>query len=88
MQFTILTWSCFVVPDVHSVKVFSYNDLRKATQDFSGGNKIGEGGFGSVFRVNMHSISQHLISVLRRQHENPCLIIQFWLIRECLEMGP
>jgi hypothetical protein len=32
------------------VKVFSYNDLRKATQDFSGGNKIGEGGFGSVFR--------------------------------------
>jgi len=36
--------------DVHSVKVFSYNELRKATQDFSGGNKIGEGGFGSVFR--------------------------------------
>jgi len=36
--------------DVHSVKVFSYNELRKATQDFSGANKIGEGGFGSVFR--------------------------------------
>ncbi|CAN6229586.1 unnamed protein product [Urochloa humidicola] len=36
--------------DVHSVKVFSYNELRKATQDFSGTNKIGEGGFGSVFR--------------------------------------
>ncbi|EES12875.1 hypothetical protein BDA96_06G239200 [Sorghum bicolor] len=36
--------------DLHSVKVFSYNDLRKATQDFSGANKIGEGGFGSVFR--------------------------------------
>uniref|UniRef100_A0ACD5UEY8 Uncharacterized protein n=5 Tax=Avena sativa TaxID=4498 RepID=A0ACD5UEY8_AVESA len=35
---------------VHSVKVFSYNELRKATQDFSGANKIGEGGFGSVFR--------------------------------------
>nr|CAB3485778.1 unnamed protein product [Digitaria exilis] len=36
--------------DVHSVKVFSYNDLRKATQDFCGPNKIGEGGFGFVFR--------------------------------------
>jgi len=73
--------------DVHSVKVFSYNELRKATQDFSGGNKIGEGGFGSVFRVNMHNIFQHLIIVLNRQHENPWLIFQFWLIRECLKMG-
>lgn len=35
---------------VHRVKIFSYNELRKATQDFSGANKIGEGGFGSVFR--------------------------------------
>jgi hypothetical protein len=38
------------------VKVFSYNELRKATLDFSGANKIGEGGFGSVFRVNMHEL--------------------------------
>ena len=87
MRFSILTCSCFVVPDVHSVKVFSYNELRKATQDFSGGNKIGEGGFGSVFRVNMHNIFQHLIVFLGRQHENPWLIFQFWLIRECLKMG-
>uniref|UniRef100_K3ZIU5 Protein kinase domain-containing protein n=1 Tax=Setaria italica TaxID=4555 RepID=K3ZIU5_SETIT len=36
--------------DVHSIKVFSYSELRKATQDFSGANKIGEGAFGSVFR--------------------------------------
>jgi hypothetical protein len=43
----------FFFPDLHSVKVFSYSELRKATQDFSGANKIGEGGFGSVFRVNM-----------------------------------
>ncbi|XP_062185564.1 cold-responsive protein kinase 1-like isoform X2 [Phragmites australis] len=35
---------------VHRVKIFSYNELRKATQGFSGANKIGEGGFGSVFR--------------------------------------
>jgi serine/threonine protein kinase len=38
------------------VKIFSYSELRKATHDFSGANKIGEGGFGSVFRVNMSYI--------------------------------
>ncbi|XP_062190937.1 cold-responsive protein kinase 1-like [Phragmites australis] len=35
---------------VNKVKVFSYSEMRKATHDFSGANKIGEGGFGSVFR--------------------------------------
>ena len=45
---------CFFVSGVHSVKVFSYSELRKATHNFSGANKIGEGGFGSVFRVSMH----------------------------------
>lgn len=40
----------------HRVKIFSYSELRKATHDFSGANKIGEGGFGSVFRVNMSYI--------------------------------
>lgn len=33
------------------MKAFSYSELRKATHDFSGANKVGEGGFGSVFRV-------------------------------------
>lgn len=32
------------------VRIFSYSEMRKATHDFSGANKIGEGGFGSVFR--------------------------------------
>nr|TKW08470.1 hypothetical protein SEVIR_6G030000v2 [Setaria viridis] len=34
----------------NKVKVFSYSEMRKATHSFSGANKIGEGGFGSVFR--------------------------------------
>ncbi|TVU02110.1 hypothetical protein EJB05_52476 [Eragrostis curvula] len=34
----------------NKVKVFSYNEMRKATHGFSGASKIGEGGFGSVFR--------------------------------------
>ena len=33
------------------MKIFSYSEMRKATHDFSRANKIGEGGFGSVFRV-------------------------------------
>lgn len=33
------------------MKIFSYHEMRKATHDFSRANKIGEGGFGSVFRV-------------------------------------
>ncbi|WVZ94616.1 hypothetical protein U9M48_040486 [Paspalum notatum var. saurae] len=34
----------------NKVKIFSYSEMRKATHDFSRANKIGEGGFGSVFR--------------------------------------
>ena len=30
---------------------FSYAELRSATDDFSPSNKLGEGGFGPVFKV-------------------------------------
>ena len=30
---------------------FDYEDLREATDDFDVKNKIGEGGFGQVFKV-------------------------------------
>ncbi|KAI5571868.1 hypothetical protein POPTR_011G142100v4 [Populus trichocarpa] len=35
---------------VHNVKCYSYKELRNATEDFSTANKIGEGGFGSVYK--------------------------------------
>lgn len=35
-------------------RVFSYNELKVATQGFK--NKIGEGGFGSVYKVNLDYI--------------------------------
>jgi hypothetical protein len=54
----------FFVPAEHRVKVFSYNELRKATQDFCGANKIGEGGFGSVFMVSTNNLVQRFIRVL------------------------
>lgn len=31
---------------------FSYSELRDATEDFSSSNKLGEGGFGPVYKVH------------------------------------
>ncbi|XP_059666629.1 cold-responsive protein kinase 1-like [Cornus florida] len=35
---------------IHNVKLYTYKELRIATDDFSPTNKIGEGGFGSVYK--------------------------------------
>ena len=34
-----------------NVKLYTYKELSAATDDFSPVNKIGEGGFGSVYKV-------------------------------------
>ena len=31
--------------------IISYSELKAATQDFSDANKLGEGGFGAVYKV-------------------------------------
>ncbi|KAF3325706.1 putative serine/threonine-protein kinase isoform X2 [Carex littledalei] len=38
------------IPGINRIKIFTYNELRKATDGFSFANKIGEGGFGSVYK--------------------------------------
>ncbi|KAF2286201.1 hypothetical protein GH714_011669 [Hevea brasiliensis] len=38
------------VAGIHNVKLYTYKELRNATEDFSTANKIGEGGFGSVYK--------------------------------------
>eukprot|EP00268_Persea_americana_P046246 TRINITY_DN475_c0_g1_i4.p1 TRINITY_DN475_c0_g1~~TRINITY_DN475_c0_g1_i4.p1 ORF type:complete len:147 (+),score=28.71 TRINITY_DN475_c0_g1_i4:287-727(+) len=35
---------------IENVSFYSYKELRTATKDFSPANKIGEGGFGSVYK--------------------------------------
>jgi len=51
--------------------LYSYNELKVATKDFHPSNKLGEGGFGVVYKVNSYfnflidswciSIIQHLV---------------------------
>lgn len=38
------------VPGIHNVGIYTYKELGHATNDFSPANKIGEGGFGSVYK--------------------------------------
>ena len=38
---------------------YKYNDLKAATKEFSAENKLGEGGFGDVYKVNLCCIFQY-----------------------------
>lgn len=40
------------ISGIHDVRLFTYRELRAVTDDFSQAHKIGEGGFGSVYKVN------------------------------------
>lgn len=47
-----------------NVKLFSLKELRVATEDFFPGNKIGEGGFGSVYKGTLKNGTKVAIKVL------------------------
>ncbi|RDX79935.1 Cold-responsive protein kinase 1, partial [Mucuna pruriens] len=49
---------------IHNVRLYSYKELRKATEDFSPANKIGEGGFGSVYKGRLKDGKVAAIKVL------------------------
>lgn len=36
----------------HDLHIFSFESILAATNNFSSGNKLGEGGFGPVYKVN------------------------------------
>ncbi|XVE63210.1 hypothetical protein DITRI_Ditri07aG0001400 [Diplodiscus trichospermus] len=50
--------------DMQNVKFYTYKELRIATGDFSPANKIGEGGFGSVYRGRLRNGKIAAIKVL------------------------
>ncbi|KAF3433923.1 hypothetical protein FNV43_RR25026 [Rhamnella rubrinervis] len=53
-----------ILLDVHA---FSYNELKVATNNFSLSNKIGEGGFGSVYKGKLRDGSNVAVKVLSIQ---------------------
>ncbi|KAJ9562781.1 hypothetical protein OSB04_007941 [Centaurea solstitialis] len=50
--------------EVQNLKLYSYKELRAATDDFSLANKIGEGGFGPVYRGRLKHGKDAAIKVL------------------------
>lgn len=84
-QFDLLT----ELLGIHSDKVYTYKELRIATEDFSPANKIGEGGFGFVYKVTLVSIPTlwfSLISIFPLVQRND--IWKFYLmVRDGLRMG-
>ncbi|KAK7286952.1 hypothetical protein RJT34_22326 [Clitoria ternatea] len=48
----------------HNLRVFSFTELKRATNDFSRVLKIGEGGFGSVFKGSIKPVDGNGDSVL------------------------
>ncbi|KAK7243957.1 hypothetical protein RIF29_38772 [Crotalaria pallida] len=49
---------------IQNVRIFTYKELIKATDDFSPANKIGEGGFGSVYKGRLKNGKFAAIKVL------------------------
>ncbi|KAM7503943.1 hypothetical protein LguiB_002847 [Lonicera macranthoides] len=52
------------VSGVENIKLYSYKELRIATENFSPDNKIGEGGFGSVYKGRLKDGTLGAIKVL------------------------
>lgn len=69
------------IPGIENVRIYSYRELRSATEDFSLANKIGEGGFGSVFKVSRHPLD--LILLVPPPPPRPPLFFFFWLLFVC-----
>ncbi|GMN54401.1 hypothetical protein TIFTF001_023530 [Ficus carica] len=53
-----------VLSALKNVKLYSYKDLRTATENFDPANKIGEGGFGSVYKAKLKDGTLAAIKVL------------------------
>ena len=52
--------------DGHALKLFSYASIIEATDSFSSNNKLGQGGFGPVYKVKS-------FSVISKKNYHPCI---------------
>lgn len=51
------------VVQIPNVFCYSYDELRTATENFSSGNLLGEGGYGSVYKV-CSSVAHNYLNLL------------------------
>ncbi|KAH6795747.1 hypothetical protein C2S51_036733 [Perilla frutescens var. frutescens] len=58
-----------IFSSVQDAKLYSYKELQIATQNFNVANKIGEGGFGSVYKGRLKDDTLVAIKVLSAQSE-------------------
>ncbi|CAK9324362.1 unnamed protein product [Citrullus colocynthis] len=52
------------ISNIPNVRLYSYEELRKATENFRSGNKLGQGGFGSVYKGRLGNGTLGAIKVL------------------------
>ncbi|KAL0406748.1 UNVERIFIED_CONTAM: Cold-responsive protein kinase [Sesamum latifolium] len=57
------------ISNIRNAKLYSYKELQIATENFSPANKIGEGGFGSVYKGRLTDGTLMAIKVLSTQSE-------------------
>lgn len=55
------------ISSTQSVRVFLYKELKKATNDFSAGNIVGKGGFGSVYKGILNDGTAVAVKVLSQE---------------------
>ncbi|GAB4846709.1 Cold-responsive protein kinase 1 [Ancistrocladus abbreviatus] len=61
--------TCELDEGIHNVKLFSYKELRVATNDFSPASKIGQGGFGAVYKGKLKNGKIAAIKVLSAESQ-------------------
>ncbi|KAJ4915970.1 Protein kinase superfamily protein [Raphanus sativus] len=52
------------ITSIQNVKIYKYKEIRQATDDFNPLNKIGEGGFGSVYKGHLKDGKMAAIKIL------------------------
>ncbi|WOL16218.1 serine/threonine-protein kinase isoform X1 [Canna indica] len=52
------------IPGIESMKIYTYKELKDATDDFSPANKLGEGSFGSVYKGRLRDGKAVAVKVL------------------------
>ncbi|XP_022143704.1 putative serine/threonine-protein kinase isoform X2 [Momordica charantia] len=67
---TAMENGCHDRQDNEGFRIYSYNELKSATRGFSAANKVGEGGFGSVYKGRLRDGRQIAVKVLSIEKES------------------